>query len=83
MFHFDSYIKTGICTLLSTSIYYFTGHIVNHLFNLTENYYEVDFYNWEQYSTGNVFFIIAASLFLVSTVFIGIGVFRIYKSKSR
>ena len=47
MFRFDSYIKAGICTLLSTVVYYFSGHIVNYLFNLSENHYEIYFYNWE------------------------------------
>ncbi len=83
MFRFDFCIKTGICSLLSASIYYFAGHVVNQLFDLTENHYEVDFYNWEQCSSGNVIFVIVVSLILVSAVFIGIGVYRISKSKSR
>lgn len=81
MFRFDSYIKTGICTLLSTVVYYFSGHIVNYLFNLSENHYEIDFYNWEQYAGGNVLFIILLSLLFVSAVFFGIGVYRILKNK--
>ena len=83
MFRFNSYIKAGICTLFSTVAYYFSGHIVNHLFNLSENHYEIDFYNWAQHTSGNVLFIILLSLLFVSAVLIGIGVFRIRKSKSR
>jgi len=83
MCRFDSYIKAGICTLLSTLIYYFAGHIVNYLFGLNENHYEVDFNNWQHNSSGNVLFIIVLSLLFVSTVFIGIGIFRICKSKNR
>ncbi|MBQ9860529.1 MAG: helix-turn-helix domain-containing protein [Clostridia bacterium] len=81
MLRFDTYIKAGVCTLLSTLTYYFTGHIVNHLFDLTENHYEVNFYNWEQCSNGNVLFIIVASLILVSAIFIAIGAYRIRKSR--
>ena len=81
MFRFDSYIKAGICTLLSTVVYYFSGHIVNYLFNLSDNHYEIDFYNWEQHAGGNVLFIILLSLLFVGTVFIGIGVYRILKNK--
>lgn len=81
MFRFDSFIKAGICTLLSTVAYYFVGPIVNHLFNLSENNYEIDFYNWEQHTNGNVLFIVLLSFLFVSAVFIGIGVFRICKKK--
>ncbi len=81
MFHFDSFMKAGICILLSTTVYYFTGHIVNHLFSLTENHYQIDFYNWGQYTSGNVLFIVLLSFLLVSAVFIGIGVFRICQKK--
>ncbi len=83
MFHFDSFIKAGICTLLGTVVYYFTGHIVNHLFSLTENYYKIDFYNWRQYTNGNVLFIILLSFLFVSAVFIGIGVYGFCKNKKR
>ena len=79
MFRFDSFIKAGTCTLLSTVAFYFSGHIVNHLFNLTENYYQFDFYNWEQFTSPNVLLIILLSFLFVSSVFIGIGVFRIFK----
>ena len=83
MFRFDSFIKAGICTLLSTVTYYFTGHIVNHLFNLTENNYKIDFYNWKQYTNGNVLFIVSLSFLFVSDVLISIGVFRICKKNNR
>lgn len=83
MFRFDSYIKAGICTLISTVIYYFSGYIVNYLFNLSENHYKIDFYNWEQYTDGNVLFIILLSLLFVSSVFIGVGVYRICKNTKR
>ena len=83
MFRFDSYIKAGICTLISTVIYYFSGYIVNYLFNLSENHYKIDFYNWEQYTDGNVLFIILLSLLFVSLVFIGVGVYRICKNTKR
>ncbi|MBQ4526864.1 MAG: helix-turn-helix transcriptional regulator [Clostridia bacterium] len=82
MFRFDSFIKAGICTLLGTVAYYFTGHIVNYLFSLTENHYKIDFYNWEQYTSGNVLFIILLLFLLVSVVFIGIGIYRFYKNRA-
>ena len=83
IFRFDAYIKAGFCTLLSTVAYYFSGRIVNNLFNLSENHYEIDFYNWKQYTNGNVLFIILLSLLFVSALFIGIGVYRIHKNKKK
>ena len=83
IFRFNAYIKACFCTLLSTAAYYFSGHIVNYLFNLSENHYEIDFYNWKQYTNGNVLFIILLSLLFVSALFIGIGVYRIHKNKKQ
>ncbi len=83
MFRFDSYIKSGICTLLSTVAYYFAGQIVNHLFNLSENYYKINFYNWEQQTNGNILFIILLSFLFVSVVLIGTGILRIRKNRKR
>ena len=83
MLPFDSYIKAGFCTLLSTVAYYFSGHIVNYLFNLSENYYEIDFYNWTQHTGGNVLFIILLSFLFVSAVLISIGVCRVCRNKKR
>ncbi len=83
MLRFDSFMKAGICTLLSAVAYYFTGYVVNYLFNLTENHYEVDFYNWEQCSNGNVHFILLLSFLLVSVILIGMGILRISKNRKR
>ncbi len=83
MLRFDSYIKAGICTLLSTAVYYFSGHIVNRLFNLSENHYEINFYNWDQNINGNVLFIILLSLLFMSLIFIGVGIYRICKNTKR
>lgn len=83
IFRFDPFIKAGVCTVLSAVICYFCGHIVNRLFNLSENYYDVDFHNWAQNTTGNVLLIIVLSLLLVSAIFIGIGFYRICKNNKR
>lgn len=83
IFKFDPFIKVAICTLFSTVVYYFSAHIVNILFNLSENHYDVDFHNWEQNTNGNVLLITFLSLLFVSAIFISIGVFRICKNKKR
>ncbi len=73
-FSFCAFLKTGICIYLSTAFYYFLGHIVNFLFGTNENHYEVDFYNWEECTSGNVSFIVLASLIFIATVFTVIGI---------
>lgn len=83
MFRFNSYIKTSICTLLVTLAYYFSGYIVNDLFQLSENHYQINFYNWEQYADDNVRFIILLTFLLVSIILISIGVFKICKKKDK
>ena len=80
---FDAFLKAGVCTLFGTIAYYFTGHVVNILFNLSENHYKIDFYNWEQHTNGNVSFIFLLSFLFVSAIFIGIGVFRICRNKKQ
>ena len=79
LLRFDSLLKAGICTLICGVAYYFTGHIVNRLFNLSENYYQVNFNNWEQCISGNVLFIVLLSGLFVSVALIVIGAFRIKK----
>lgn len=81
MLSFDSFIKAGICTLISTLFYYFSGYIVNNLFNLSEDYYKLDFSNWGQHTNGNVLFIILLAFLFLSITFIGVGIFRVYKKK--
>ena len=76
-------MKTGICIFLGGTAIYFSGYVVNTLFNLKENYYQVDFSNWNDYSNSNVMLIIILSLLFISAIFIGIGIFRISKNKKQ
>jgi len=73
---FDAFLKTGVCIYLSTTFYYFLRHIVNLLFGVNENHYEVDFHNWEKCISQNVSFIVLTSLIFIGTVFIVIGIIR-------
>ncbi len=76
---FDAFLKAGICIASCTVLCYFVGHIVNVLFGLNENHYQVNFNDWGQCLQGNVHFIFLTSFLLISAVFIGIGAFRICK----
>lgn len=82
-FSFNAFIKTGVCTLFGAVAVYFAGYTVNTLFNLKENYYQVDFSNWQEFTNGNVMFIIVLSLMIISAVFISMGIFRIIKNKKQ
>lgn len=72
-FKFDKFIKSGICVFLGGISFYFTGYIVNKLFNLQENYYYVNFSDWKNCANANVFFITLLSTLVVSAIFIIIG----------
>ncbi len=81
MLRLDGFLKAGICTLLSVVTYYFLGYMVNLMFGLSENYYEVDFHNWAQCTTGNVHFICLTSIAVIGLFFIEIGVIRVTKKE--
>ena len=80
---FDAFIKTGICIALSTVIYYFSEYAVDILFGENGSSYQVNFNDWQQYLEGNIYMICLISLLLISVIFIGIGIFRLCKRKSR
>ena len=71
--HFDSFLKAGVCTLASGIVYYFTNHVINALFHLNENHYEINFHDWAHYVNGNVHFIVLISVLSVSAIFLAIG----------
>ena len=81
LFHFDGFFKAGISMVVAAFAYYFMGHIINVLFGLNLNHYEVDFLNWAQCVTGNVQLIVITTMLLISTVFFIIGFLRAQKNK--
>ena len=81
MFSFDGFFKAGICTVLASCVYYCMGYVINVLFGLNENHYEVDFHNWTQCVTGNVHLIVITAMLLISAVLFAIGFLRIRKDK--
>ena len=80
-FRFDAFLKAGICTALSAAMFYCTNHVITALFGPTENHYQVDFRNWDQFANGNIHRICLITFLLVSAVFLGIGFFRVRKGK--
>ena len=81
LLRFDGFLKTGACIALCAIAYYFTGHVVNGLFGITENHYQVDFHNWKQYTNGNVHLIILLSFLFLAAVFTAIGIYRAKKHR--
>jgi hypothetical protein len=82
-FHFDAFLKTGICTAVSTVMFYFANYVITALFGPSDNHYQADFHNWEQCANGNIHLIFLISFLLISTVLMGIGIMRIHKGKKR
>ena len=81
IFHFDAFLKAGICTLVGTLPLYFSGYVVDSLFDLEGNNYQINFHNWSECVNGNVMLIILLSLLLLTAAFTGIGIFRILKRR--
>ena len=82
-FYLDAFLKAGICTSISAVMFYFTNYVITLLFGPSDNHYQVDFHDWEQCINGNIHLILLISLLLISAVFVGVGIFRICKSKRR
>ena len=83
MLSFDGFLKTGVCMVIASCVYYCTGYVTNILFGLNENNYEVDFNNWAQCVTGNVHLIVITSMLFISTMFFVIGFLRTKKRKKQ
>ncbi len=79
---FDAFLKAGICTALSTVIFYFSEYVVDILFGINDRTYQVNFNDWAQCLEGNIQMISLISLLFISVVFIGIGFFKV-SSKRR
>lgn len=82
MFSFDGFFKAGICTVVSSCVYYYAGHVTNALFGLNENHYEVDFNNWAQCITGNIHLIVITTMLFISAVLFLLGFLTVKKQKA-
>ncbi|MBR5540301.1 MAG: helix-turn-helix transcriptional regulator [Clostridia bacterium] len=78
---FDAFLKAGICTGICIVAYYCTGYVVNCLFRVNQNHYQVNFQDWTYCISGNVHCICLLSFLLMSAVFTGIGLIRCRKNK--
>ena len=83
VFRFDAFLRAGICVACSTVMYCFTDYVVDKLFGTNESSYQVNFNDWQHCSEGNIYLICFVSLMLISAIFVGLGIFRICKRKSR
>ena len=81
MFSFDGFFKVGVCTVVTSCMYYCMGYVTNALFGLNENHYEVDFHNWAQCITGNVHLIVITVMLFTSAVFFLISFLRVRKKR--
>lgn len=81
MFSFDGFFKAGVCTVVTSCMYYCMGYVTNALFGLNENHYEVDFHNWAQCITGNVHLIVITVMLFTGAVFFLISFLRVRKER--
>jgi len=84
VFRLDGFLKAGLCTAVSAVVFYCANYVISLLFGPpANNPYQVDFSNWAQDATGNINLLVLLSLLLLSAVFIGIGLYRMYKKRNR
>ena len=81
MFHFDPFIKAGVCTCLCAAAYYVCPAVVNRLFDLKETYYQFDFHDWEQCANANIQLILLLSFLLAGAVLLATGLFRMRRRR--
>lgn len=72
----NPFLKTSFCIFIMSAGYCFAGYVVNLLFDLSENHYEINFNNWAECVSGNVHFITITSLILIGLVFLCIGLIK-------
>ena len=78
---FDSFLKAGICTVVAGGMYGGMGCVVNALFGLHQNHYEVDFRDWARCVSGNVHASVLTAMLLIAAVLLAIGVERVRKRR--
>ncbi len=66
-------LKAGCCTLFCGFAFYGTNYVANALFGGNENYYQVDFNNWQGCINGNISLICLISFLFISSVLIAVG----------
>ena len=81
-FHFNAFLKAGICTAVIGITLYCANHVIATLFGPPDNKpYQVDFQNWEQCLDGNVQLIMLILFLFASCVLFMIGFFRVRKKE--
>lgn len=78
---FDRFLKVGICTGFCGVLLYSANHVASLLFGPGSNSYRVDFNNWKECLNGNVHLIFLVFSFLISAIFLLLGIFRIKKHR--
>ena len=72
----DGFIKAALSIGSCTVVCYFCNYLVNWLFGLNANPYTVDFQNWAEHTSGNVWCITLLALGFLIAVFLVLGLCR-------
>lgn len=76
LLRWNPFIKGAVGGYFTVGCYYFMGFVVNWLFDIKDNHYQVDFHNWDACVSGNVHCIMLLSFVFLATVFLLIGFIR-------
>ncbi len=77
LFHYNNFIKAGLCTLISGTACYAANYLIEKLFDVeTGDSYRVNFSDWENCINGNVQLIILLSVIVISVALTGVGIYK-------
>ena len=72
----NRFIRAAMATAFTIIIYYFLGFVVGFLFDVKDNFYEVDFSNWQQYTSGNIHCVTLLVSLCIALIFLLVGLHR-------
>lgn len=78
---FDAFLKAGVCVAFSAVMFYFVEYVVDALFGTNGRSYQANFSDWNGCLQGNISLLSLLAFILISIVFVGVGIVRIYKRK--
>ena len=76
MTRFNGFLKAGFSVLLFDIVFYCANYVAGALFGGNENYYQVDFNNWNGCINGNISIICLILFLSISALLIAVGILK-------
>ncbi len=69
----NTFIRAAMGSAFTILIYYFLGFVVGCLFDVQDNFYEVDFSDWQHYASGNTHCVTLLVFLGIALIFLLVG----------